>query len=61
MTVYEINYKNRLEEMLDQMIQKFGFEDRRVVLFATYVEKLYNQPNYQNREKLEKMFKGYTK
>jgi late competence protein required for DNA uptake (superfamily II DNA/RNA helicase) len=61
MTVYEINYRNRLNEMLDKLIKKHGFEDRRVVLFATYVEKLENQANYQNREKMEKMFKGWMK
>lgn len=61
MTTYEINYKNRLNEMLDKLIHKLGFEDRRVVLFATYKEKLENQATYQNREKMEKMFKAYMK
>ena len=61
MTVYEINYKNRLNEMLDELIMTHGFEDKRVVLFATYKEKLENQANYQNREKMEKMFKAYMK
>ena len=61
MTVYEINYKNRLNEMLDELIQTHGFEDERVILFATYKEKLENQANYQNREKMEKMFKAYMR
>lgn len=61
MTVYEINYKNRLNEMLDELIRNLGFEDRRVILFATYKEKLENQANYQNREKMEKMFKAFNK
>ena len=61
MTVYEINYKNRLNEMLNELITNLGFEDRRVILFATYKEKLENQANYQNRELMEKMFKAYNK
>ena len=61
MTVYEINYKNRLNEMLDELIHNLGFEDERVILFATYKEKLENQANYQNREFFEKMFKAYNK
>ena len=61
MTVYEMNYKNRLNEMLDQLIRMHGFEDRRVILFATYHEKLINNATYANREKMEKMFKAYTK
>lgn len=56
MTTYEINYKNRLSKMLGELIHKFGFEDERVILFATYKEKLENQATYQNREKMEKMF-----
>jgi hypothetical protein len=58
---YEINYKNRLHQMLDELIHKLGFEDKRVILFATYMEKLENQANYQNREKMEKMFKAYMR
>lgn len=61
MTAYEINYRNRLNEMLDELITNLGFEDRRVILFATYHEKLINQATYQNREKMEKMFKAYNK
>lgn len=61
MTVYEINYKNRLNEMLDELIHNLGFEDERVILFATYKEKLENQATYQNRELMEKMFKAYNK
>ena len=61
MTAYEINYRNRLNEMLDELITSLGFEDKRVILFATYKEKLENQATYQNREKMEKMFKAYNK
>lgn len=61
MTAYEINYKNRLNEMLNELIRNHGFEDRRVILFATYKEKLENQANYQNREFFERMFKAYNK
>ena len=61
MTVYEMNYTKRLDEMVDAIIHKYGFENEKVVLFITWVEKLYNQANYQNREKLEKMFKGFMK
>lgn len=61
MTIYEMNYRNRLNEMMDELIQYLGFEDERVILFATYKEKLENQANYQNRETMERMFKAYMK
>ena len=61
MTAYEINYRNRLNEMLNELITNLGFEDRRVILFATYKEKLENQATYQNRGKMEKMFKAFNK
>ena len=61
MTIYEINYKNRLNEMLDLIIRKYGFEHNRTILFATYVDKLMDQANYTNREFMEKMFKGFMK
>lgn len=61
MTVYEINYQNRLNEMLDTLIHNLGHEDKRVILFATYHEKLINQATYKNREKMERMFKGFNK
>lgn len=56
MTTYEKNYKNRLSEMLGELIHKYGFEDERVIFFATCKEKVEKQATYQNREKMEKMF-----
>lgn len=61
MTLYEKNYKERLDEMLDTIVRRYGHEDARTVTFAIYVEKYYNTPNYQNRETMERIFKGYTK
>ena len=61
MTVYEMNYKNRLDEMMNAIIHKYGFEHGRTVMFATYYEKLYNQANYDNREFMENLFKGWMK
>jgi beta-xylosidase len=61
MTLYEKNYKARLNEMLDEMIRKYGHEDDRVILFATMVDKRMDNPNYQNREYLERVFKGWMK
>jgi hypothetical protein len=61
MTTYEINYRNRLNAMLDELILNRGLEDRRVILFATHKEKVENQATYQNREKMERMFKAYMK
>ena len=61
MTLYQINYENRLTEMLDQVIQKYGFEHRKTIIFARYVEKYRGQANYQNRETMEQMFKGLMK
>lgn len=61
MTIYEINYRNRLDEMMNAIIRKYGFEHNRTILFATYYEKLCNNANYGNRELMEKMFKGWMK
>jgi hypothetical protein len=60
MTLYEKNYKERLDEMLDIIVCRYGHEDARTVTFAIYVEKYYNDPNYVNRETMERIFKGYT-
>lgn len=61
MTIYEINYKNRLNEMLNELTDKLGAENERVIIFTMYHEKLINQANYQNRELMERMFKAYSK
>ena len=60
-TIYQINYEKRLNEMLDLVIRKYGYEHERTILFATYVEKYINDANYQNRETMEKIFKGFVK
>ena len=60
-TVYEINYQERLDTMLTMIIHKYGFEHEKTILFARYVEKYYNEANYENRETMEKIFKGYIK
>ena len=59
MTVYETNYKARLNVMLDNLIRSLGLEDSRVVFFATLKDRYYNQPNYYNRELLEGYYKKY--
>ncbi len=61
MTVYAINYTNRLNEMLDNIIQIYGFEHPIAVWFATLVDKYINQANYGNREIMEKYYKTYVK
>ena len=61
MTVYEKNYKARLNEMLDLVIRKYGYEHENTVYFACIVEKYYDVPNYENRETIEKIFKGLVK
>ena len=61
MTTYEINYKNRLDEMLDNIIRKYGHENEITIFFATLVEKYYNQANYHNRERMEIYFKKFAK
>ena len=60
-TIYQKNYEHRLKEMLDQIIQRYGFEHNRTILFATYYDKLINDATYENREFMEKLFKGYIK
>ena len=61
MTVYEINYRNRLHAMLGEVIHHYGYEHEKTILFATYVEKYINNANYENRETMEKLFKGFVK
>ena len=61
MTNYEITYKARLDEMLDLVIHKYGYEHENTIYFARMVEKYYNVPNYENRETMEKIFKGLVK
>ena len=61
MTTYEINYRNRLNEMLDLLIRRYGLENPRSILFARLVEQRMNNANYQNREYLEQVFKGWMK
>ena len=61
MTIYEMNYKARLGEMLDNIIRKYGHEHRVTIFFAELVEKYYNDANYTNRELLENYFKKFVK
>lgn len=61
MTLYEKNYRTRLNEMLDEMIRKYGHEHERVILFATMVDKRIDNVNYQNWDYLENIFKGWMK
>ena len=61
MTIYEINYKKALDEMLDKVIAKYGYENQNTIYFATIHDKYYNTPNYENREMVEKIFKGLVK
>lgn len=61
MTAYAINYRNRLDEMMYAIVRKYGLEHGRTVMFATYHEKLYNNATYDNREFMEKLFKGWMK
>ena len=61
MTVYEINYRNRLNEMLNILVNAFGKNDAKTAWFETLVNKYIDHPNYGNREILENYFKNYMK
>ena len=61
MTVYATNYTNRLNEMMDEIIHRYGFEHNRTIAFAREFEKRIENPCYQNREFMEKLFKGWMK
>lgn len=61
MTVYALNYRNRLAEMKNEIVQKYGFEHSRTIAFFREVEKRENNPCYQNREFMEQLFKGWMK
>lgn len=58
MTLYERNYRARLDEMLDTVIHTFGHESKQAIRMATYVDKYYNNCNYQNWETMDQIFKS---
>ena len=60
-TVYETNYQKALDTMLDKVIRKWGYEHEYTIYFATLVDKYYDQANYENRETMERAFKGLMK
>ena len=61
MTVYEINYRNRLNEMLNTLTATFGANDPKTAWFACLVEKYIDHAGYGNRELLERYFRNYMK
>lgn len=61
MTIYEMNYRKRLNEMLSAITEKYGKNHKRTAMFALYVNKLIGQANWQNREFFERLFKGWMK
>lgn len=61
MTLYETNYRNRLNEMLNILTATFGANDPKVRWFKELVEKYIDHAGYHNREMLENYFKGYMK
>ena len=61
MTVYEINYRNRLNEMVIIITNTYGENHRVTQWFVFLVNRHINAANYGNREKLENYFKNYMK
>lgn len=61
MTVYEINYRNRLNEMLNILTATFGENDPQTVWFACMVKKYINYPGYHTRELMENYFRNYMR
>ena len=61
MTIYEINYRNRLNEMVNLITDKYGANHNVTILFTHMVEQRLPNANYQNREELERYFKGWMK
>lgn len=59
MTTYEINYKNRLENMLATITAKFGEQHFITEFFATLVNKYIGFACYDNREIMERYFAKY--
>ena len=58
MTTYEKNYTARLMEMVNNVIRKYGFETEQTIYFAGLAEKYMGNANYQNRETMEKIYRG---
>lgn len=61
MTIYQTNYHNRLNEMCDEIVNKYGLEHPRTIAFYREVEKRRYLACYQHREELERLFKGWMK
>lgn len=61
MTVYEINYRNRLNEMLNILTATFGANDPKTAWFACLVKKYIDHAGYDNRELMERYFRNYMK
>ena len=56
-TIYINNYENELNEMLDKVIAKYGYEHEYTIYFARLCEK-YAQATYTNRETMRRVFGG---
>lgn len=61
MTIYEMNYKVRLDEMRKEIIANYGEGHHCTEYFNAIHNKYYNNANYQNRETVEKIYKGLIK
>ena len=61
MTLYEINYRNRLNEMLNILIATFGKDDPKTAWFACMVERYIDHAGYHTRELMENYFRMYMK
>ena len=56
MTVYERNYRERLNEMIGEIVHNFGHESKKAMIICREVEKYIDNANYQNRETMEQLF-----
>ena len=61
MTMYEINYRNRLNEMVATIVEMYGENHRTTEFFTCLVNQRIDNANYANRECLENFFKKYVK
>ena len=58
MTMYEMNYRDALNKMLDDVVHSYGHESHEAIKMARAVDKYINNCCYQNWDIVEQLYKG---
>jgi hypothetical protein len=61
MTRYEMDYKNALEKMLDDVVHTYGHESKEAIRMAETIEKYESYCCYESWETVENIYKNIMK